>query len=62
MPPETLMADLPAHPDDDRGVLHNRASTTPTPRRMYGYWVVGIALVLLFVVLHLTGVAGPGTH
>jgi hypothetical protein len=59
------MADPPSYPDrgDDTGVAPDRGSATSTPR-----WVpvlgVGIAivLVLLLVVLHLTGVLGPGAH
>jgi len=26
------------------------------------FWIIGIALVLLFVALHLTGTLGPGAH
>ncbi len=57
---DTHMADLPSHPDtDDTGMGHGRGPTTRTPR-----WVtvVGIVVVVLFVVLHLTGVIGPGGH
>jgi hypothetical protein len=56
------MANPPLHPDtgDDSA---DRGSVTATPR-----WVpvlaivIVIALVLLVVVLHLTGVLGPGAH
>jgi hypothetical protein len=59
------MADPPRHPDtrDDTGVGPNRGSAGSTPR-----WVsvlgiiIAIALVLMFVVLHLTGTLGPGAH
>jgi type VI protein secretion system component VasF len=59
------MADLPSHPDsDDAGAGPGREpTTTRTPR-----WVsvvatiVAIAVVMLLVALHLTGVLGPGAH
>ena len=59
------MADPPRYPDtsDDTGLGRDRGSATSTPR-----WVsvlgiiIAIALVLLFVVLHLTGTLGPGAH
>jgi hypothetical protein len=59
------MADPPSYPDtgDDTGVGSDRGSATSTPR-----WVpvlgiaIAIVLVLLLVVLHLTGVLGPGAH
>jgi hypothetical protein len=59
------MADLPSHPDtDDADAGHGRGSATGgTPR-----WVslvgtiVAIMVVALLIVLHLTGVLGPGGH
>lgn len=59
------MADPPRYPDagDDTELGRDRGSSTGTPR-----WVsvlgliIAIALVLLFVVLHLTGTLGPGAH
>ena len=59
------MAELPPYrdPSDDTGVGPDRGSATSTPR-----WVpvlgivIAIVLVLLLVVLHLTGVLGPGAH
>lgn len=57
------MADLPPYPDtDDTGVERDCGSTTSRPWRVYVLWSIGIALVLLVVVLHLTGVVGPGSH
>ncbi|MGH3031033.1 MAG: hypothetical protein ACRDNE_09770 [Gaiellaceae bacterium] len=59
------MADPPRYPDtgDDTGVGAGRGSAASRPR-----WVpvlglvIAVALVLLFVVLHLTGILGPGAH
>jgi hypothetical protein len=59
------MADPPSHPDtgDDTGVGPDRGSPAGTQR-----WVpvlgivIAVVLVLLLVVLHLTGVLGPGAH
>jgi hypothetical protein len=57
--------DPPLYPDtgDDTGVEHDRGSPTGTPRwvSVLGILIV-IALILLFVVLHLTGTLGPGAH
>ena len=59
------MPDLPSHPDTGSG-----ARTGPGlgsgPRRSRWKTIAGIAAALLvlvvFVVLHLTGVLGPGEH
>ncbi len=59
------MPELPRfpNPDNDRDTTAERASPTGRPR-----WVavVGIgvaaAVVVLVVVLHVTGVIGPGSH
>jgi hypothetical protein len=63
---ETHMADLPRYPyadtDDDTGVRSDRGSTTSTSRWVYILWITVIALVLLFVVLHLKGTVGPHGH
>jgi 4-hydroxybenzoate polyprenyltransferase len=59
------MADLPRYPDteDDTSIGLDRGSTTGTLRWVYVVWIcAGIALVLLLVVLHLTGVVGPHGH
>jgi hypothetical protein len=56
------MADPPPYPDtgDDTG---ERGSATGTPRWVFVLGIIiAIALVLLFVVLHLTGTLGPGAH
>jgi hypothetical protein len=59
------MADPPPDPDrgNNTGVGPSRGSATSTLRwvPMLGI-VVAIGLVLLLVVLHLTGVLGPGAH
>ncbi|MBJ7594278.1 MAG: hypothetical protein JF886_05335 [Candidatus Dormibacteraeota bacterium] len=57
------MAELPRFPNPDEDAVGERASTTGRPR-----WVavvgigVAVGLVVLVVVLHLTGVIGPGSH
>jgi hypothetical protein len=58
------MAHPPPYPDsgDDVDEGPDRRRTTNTSRWVYVYWIVGIGLVLLVVVLHLTGVIGPGGH
>jgi hypothetical protein len=43
------MADLPPYPDSN-------GDDTGTPRWVYVFGVIAIVLVLLFVILHLTGV------
>jgi len=57
------MAHPPPYPDtNDTGVGPDRGSTPSTPWWVYAFWIIGIGLVLLMVVLHLTGVLGSGTH
>jgi hypothetical protein len=48
---------------DDIGADPDRVSANGPPRwlSVFGI-VVAVALVLLFFVLHLTGVLGPGAH
>lgn len=41
---------------------HDDEPSTRTPRWVYFLWAAGILLLVLFVVLHLTGVMGPGAH
>jgi hypothetical protein len=58
------MAELPHHPesDDDTGVRSDHGSSTRTRWTTYLFVIVGVALVLLMVVLHLAGVVGPGSN
>ena len=57
------MADMPPYTgtDDEGSVGPERGATTGTPPWVY---VLGIAIVLvvLFVVLHHSGIIGPGLH
>ena len=55
------MPELPPHPVDDRDDIGESKIAAPRSRRIL-WWVAGIALVTLFVVLHLTGVVGAGSH
>jgi len=56
--------ETPRYPSDDIGGTagHNEGSARRKPRLTYLWWAVGIALMLAFMVLHLTGVLGPGAH
>lgn len=59
------MAEQPRYPgsDADDGVASEPGS--PTGKRNLGFVLVavlGVGFVVLFIVLHLTGVAGPGGH
>jgi len=59
------MADPPPYPDsgDDTDVGPDRGSATSTPRWVFVLGImIAIALVLLFLVLHLTGTLGPGAQ
>jgi hypothetical protein len=61
---ETHMADLPDYPDsdEDTSVGPDRRSSRSTSWRRYLLVLVVVALVMLFVILHLTGTVGPGTN
>jgi hypothetical protein len=56
------MADSSSYPDADRArMTPKRGSTTRVPRWVKVFVIIFIALVLLFVALHLTG-NGFGAH
>jgi hypothetical protein len=56
------MADPPRYPDTGDGP-EERGSASGRPRWVFVLGIfIAIALVLLFVVLHLTGTLGPGAH
>jgi hypothetical protein len=58
------MADHPRHPDTDEqiGVGHDPGPPTGSSLATYAIAIVAIVLVVGLVVLHLTGVMGPGVH
>ena len=58
------MANIPCYPNssDHPGLEPDRVATTGSPWRMYLIWIVVIALLLLIVILHLTGIVGAGSH
>jgi cytochrome b561 len=59
------MADPPSYPDsgEDTRVGPDRESATGTPRWLsVAGIIIAIVLVVLFIVLHLTGILGPGAH
>ncbi len=63
------MPDLPRYSgtsddgDDDTSMKPDHGSTTDTPGWMSVLGIViAIVLLLLIVVLHLTGILGPGLH
>jgi hypothetical protein len=59
------MPDPPRYPDtdEDTGLGRDRGPASGTPRWVFVFGIViAIAFGLLFVVLHLTGILGPGAH
>jgi len=58
--------DVPRYPDGDTGndteADHDPEGQAHKPRSAYVWWIAGIVAVVLFVVLHLTGVLGAGAH
>jgi hypothetical protein len=58
--------EIPRHPADEGGDRsrdsRSRGSVTSARRSTYLAWAVGFVLVVLFVVLHVFGVLGPGGH
>jgi len=60
---ETHLADPPPDPDtDDGGAGHNRRPAPGTPRWVTVVGIAVLVLVLLFVILHVTGLVGPHMH
>jgi hypothetical protein len=56
------MQDIPRHPETHEVGPVADAPPANRPRWVYALVAVGIALLALMVVLHLTGVMGPGAH
>lgn len=60
------MADLPTHSDTGDEPATRRPAeepaTGPTSRQKAVWVAIGVALLVLFVVLHLTGVLGAESH
>ncbi len=58
------MANPPPYPDtgDDTSAEPDGGPAAGKSRRAYVYWIIGIGLVLLVLVLHLTGALGPGSN
>jgi hypothetical protein len=54
------MAGLPQHPDGDDAVDDEQRPTGS--HRGYLWWALGLGLLVIMVVLHLTGVLGPGSN
>jgi len=53
--------ELPSHPDSEEAPSHRKQSR-PADRMSVVVFVVIGALLALMVLLHLTGVVGPGAH
>ncbi|MDQ1004061.1 hypothetical protein QFZ28_004461 [Neobacillus niacini] len=54
---------LSRHVEDDQTNLPDQESNIKTPLWVKVFGIIGIILVLLFVILHLTGNSfGPGLH
>lgn len=60
------MPQVPQYPGERPGGVpepDGAPESSPGARRsMYVWWIVGVTVVALFLVLHLTGVLGPGGH
>jgi hypothetical protein len=59
MPDTSRYPEDPSEHDRRRDDLESPAAR---PRAIYVWWAVGIALVAVFLVLHLAGVFGAGSH
>ncbi len=60
------MPDVPRYPGNPRDGAPEPdidPESKPASRRStYAWWIFGAGLVVLFIVLHLAGVFGPGSH
>lgn len=60
------MPEAPRYPADDTGeeylASYEPGSPQRPPRSTYVLWATGIVLLTALIVLHLTGVLGPGGH
>jgi hypothetical protein len=60
---EIPVADFPAHPDTGTDPDPDAADAAARPRWKTALWVAAVVAVLvLFIVLHLTGVVGAASH
>ena len=61
---DTRMTGPPSHPNTrELGADPGGKPAAKRPRwRVIMFWTIGIVLVLLFIVLHLTGTLGSGAH
>jgi hypothetical protein len=53
---------LPHHPESDKDAGVEAGGNATSSRRTYSIVALVIAVVLLMLVLHLTGVVGAGSH
>lgn len=60
--PDPQMTGLPADAPSDPKVTSNRRVQPPTPRWVKVAAIIVIVLVVLFVVLHFTGLSPMGSH
>ena len=57
------MADIPTHPDTGTDPDAETEVSAAGPRWRTALWVaVAVVVLALFIVLHLTGVVGAGSH
>lgn len=63
---DITVAETPRYPSDhtdaDKTAGHENSSVRRGRRSTYLMWAFGVVLVVSIVVLHLTGVLGPGGH
>ena len=55
--------DIPHYPSEDAGnPVDDHVPLPNRPRSIWVWWVVGVTILVVVVVLHLTGVLGSGSH